>query len=517
MTLLFFFLLIAFALLLIYIIFFWYRNRRKSRFRVQLTILFLLFIMLPVIPLTFLTAHLLTTSARYLTIPGISNAIETSIKTIRKQTQVKGKTFLNQFPDIEQISLSDLKQYDVDFVGKYHLTKDSIICVSSISLNKDNISQNKERILKDIKNKQISYLDDNGTLTYYRYVNDTIFKTVVYKVDSEIIVAKNEISQAMNIYNALSLIKNTILQKNLIWGTAALIVIGMTLLAVFIGKKLSQSISKPVQALVKGMNRIAADNLNQPVDIKAKHEFRFMIDTFNKMMDDLKQTRKKLIQAERLAAWQEVARMISHEIKNSLTPISIALRRIRNKTEKKEYANQTIQESLINIDKEIHSLSNMASKFSEFAKLPSPEKSPVNLNEIINSVVELKKANADNITIITEPKDNLPIINADKYQMRQIFNNLIQNSIDAMDNKGEIRISTSASSSSQHTIQIIIKDNGCGIKPAIKKNIFNPYYTTRERGTGLGLAIVKRVIDEHGGTIRVESEPNKGSTFYIEF
>ncbi len=517
MTLFFFLILLAFIGLCIYIIIFLYINRRKSRFRVKLTILFLLFVMLPVIPLTFLTAHLLTTSARYLTIPGISNAIETSIETIRKQTQEKGKSFLNQFPDIQQISQSNLKQYEVDFAGKYYITKDSILCVFSMSLNRDNISQNKERIIKDVRNKQISYLDDDGMLTYYQYINDTTFKTVVYKVDAEIITAKNEITQALNIYNALSLIKNTILQKNLIWGTAALIVIGMTLLAVFIGKKLTQSISEPIQALVKGMNRIAADDLNQTVTTKAKHEFRFMIDTFNNMMDDLKFTRKKLIQAERLAAWQEVARMISHEIKNSLTPISISLRRIRNKTAKKEYADPAIQESLINIDKEIHSLSNMASKFSEFAKLPSPEKSPVNMNDIIQSVVELKKANTDNIKITIKLKKNLPIINADKYQMRQILNNLIQNSMDAIENKGEITISTSESSSPQHTIQITIQDNGCGIKPTIKDSIFNPYYTTRQRGTGLGLAIVKRIIDEHGGTIRVESEVDKGTIVYIQF
>jgi len=516
MTWLFFLILMAFIGLCIYIIIFLYINRRKSRFRVKLTILFLLFVLLPVIPLTFLTAHLLTTSAKYLTIPGISNAIETSIETIRKQTRMKGKTFLNQFPDIKQISQSNLKQYDVDFAGTYYLTKDSIICVFSMSLNRDNISKNKERIVKDVRNKQISYLNDDGMLTYYQYINDTTFKTVIYKVDSEIIAAKNEITQALNMYNALSLIKNTILQKNLIWGTAALIVIGMTLLAVFIGKKLSQSISEPVQALVKGMNRIAADNLNQPVTTKAKHEFRFMIDTFNNMMDDLKFTRKKLIQAERLAAWQEVARMISHEIKNSLTPISISLRRIRNKTAKKEYADPAIQESLINIDKEIHSLSNMASKFSEFAKLPSPEKSPVNMNDIIQSVVELKKANAGNIKITTKLGKNLPVINADKYQMRQILNNLIQNSIHAIDNTGEIVITTSICSSPAYKIQMIIQDNGCGMDHNTKESMFNPYYTTRERGTGLGLSIVKRIIDEHNGNIKVESTVNKGTIVYIQ-
>jgi len=517
MTLLFFFILMAFIGLCIYIIVFLYINRRKSRFRVKLTILFLLFVMIPVIPLTFLTAHLLSTSARYLTIPGISNAIETSVETIRKQTRLKGKSFLDQYSDIKKISPASLKLYDVESAGQYYINKDNIVPVFSISLHKDGVLQNKNNIVKDIKSQQISRLDNDSMLTYYQYINDTTFKAVVYKVDSEIIAAKNEITQALNIYNTLSLIKNSILQKNVIWGTAALLVIGMMLMAVFIGKKLSLSISEPVQALVKGMNRVAADNLTQPVNTKAKHEFRFMIDTFNNMMDDLKHTRKKLIQAERLAAWQEVARMISHEIKNSLTPISISLRRIRNKTAKKEYTDPAIQESLINIDKEIHSLSNMASKFSEFAKLPSPEKSPVNMNDIINSVVELKKTNAGNIKITTKLEKNLPIIKADQYQMRQILNNLIQNSMDALDNKGEIIINTSESSSPQHTIQITIQDNGCGIEPKIKENIFNPYYTTKERGTGLGLAIVKRIIDEHGGTIRVESTVNKGTTFYIEF
>jgi len=241
-----------------------------------------------------------------------------------------------------------------------------------------------------------------------------------------------------------------------------------------------------------------------------------MIDTFNHMMEDLKQTRHKLIQAERLAAWQQVARMISHEIKNSLTPISIALRRIRNKTAKKEFADLSLQNSLGNIDQEIHSLSKMATQFSEFAKLPAPDKSPVNLNDIITSVVTLNKANAGNITLITHLDNTLPSVRADKYQLRQVLNNLIQNSMEAMSDQGTISIHTSPASSSNHTINIKIQDNGCGLDPEQKDNIFKPYFTTKERGTGLGLAIVKRIIDEHQGTIRVESEKNKGTTFSID-
>jgi len=471
--------------------------------------------MIPVIPLTFLTSHLLTTSAKYLTIPGINDAIETSIETLKNQTQAKGKYFLNKYPDLEQVTPSILDQYDIDFAGKYYLTKDSIFTVSTINSNKYDLLKDKDRILKDIQSKHTSHLEDDGILTYYEFINDTTFKAIVYKVDNEVVTAKKEIILAHNIYNTLSLIKRSILQRNLIWSLAVIIVISMAFLSVSIGKKLSQSISEPVQDLVEGMNRVAANNLNQPVTTKAKHEFRFMIDTFNNMMKDLKHTRKNLIQAERLAAWQEVARMISHEIKNSLTPISIALRRIRNKTSEKEYTDKTIHESLINIDREIHSLSNMASQFSEFAKLPSPDKSSININEVIRSVVDLKKANAGNIKIKINLDNGVPIIKADRYQLRQILNNLIQNSMDSIGDKGEITIISTKSSSSKYKIQIKIQDNGCGINSEIKEKIFKPYYTTKERGTGLGLSIVKRIIDEHNGTIRVESELNKGTTFYI--
>ncbi len=516
MSLLFCLMLAAFTLLCIYIIIFWNKNRLTSRFRVKLTVLFLLLVLLPVIPLTFLTAHLLTTSAKYLTIPGISDAIETSIETLKQQTQEKGKSFLDKNPDFAKVSVALLDQYDIDFIGTYQLKEDSIRTLFTLKSTKNKVLIDKNRLSQNISPAQNSHLSEDGLLTYYSFINDTIFKVIEYTVNDEVMDAKREITHAHNLYNALALIKRSILQKNLIWSLAVLIVVSMTALAVLVGKKLSQSISEPIQQLVEGMNRVAADDLNQPVTTSAKHEFRFMIDTFNHMMEDLKQTRHKLIQAERLAAWQQVARMISHEIKNSLTPISIALRRIRNKTAKKEFADLSLQNSLGNIDQEIHSLSKMATQFSEFAKLPAPDKSPVNLNDIITSVVTLNKANAGNITLITHLDNTLPSVRADKYQLRQVLNNLIQNSMEAMSDQGTISIHTSPASSSNHTINIKIQDNGCGLDPEQKDNIFKPYFTTKERGTGLGLAIVKRIIDEHQGTIRVESEKNKGTTFSID-
>lgn len=516
MPLLFFLMLGAFTLLCLYIIIFWYRNRAKSRFRVKLTVLFLLLVMLPVIPLTFLSAHLLTTGAQYLTIPGISSAIETSIETLRKQTQEKGKNFLQKFPDFTKISPVLLDQYDIDLLGKYRLTEDSIVTLFTLKSGKDNIPLGKKNIIKYMSPDHNSHLENDGTLTYYNFINDTIFKAVVYTVDNEIITARREITHAHNIYNTLSLIKKSILQKNLIWSLAFIIIFSMAVLAVFVGKKLSRSISEPVQNLVEGMNRVAADNLDQPVTINAKYEFRFMIDTFNQMMKDLKHTKDQLIQAERLAAWQQVARMISHEIKNSLTPISIALRRIKNKINEKEYSDSSVQDSLHNIDQEIHSLSTMAVKFSQFAALPAPEKTPINLHEIIDSVVTLHKQDAENITFTTQLNSSLPKIQADKYQIRQVLNNLIQNCMDAVNDKGKISIHTLPSPSPDHTIRIIIKDNGCGIDPEIQKTLFQPYHTTKERGTGLGLFIVKRIIDEHDGSIKVQSEVNKGTTFIIE-
>lgn len=477
--------------------------------------------MIPVIPLTLLSAHLLTKSADYLIIPGIDEALEASLETLKIQIENKGKLFTDKFSSRDNIPLSYLNEHNIDFAGQYYLKKDSIICLDKkrlkISILAADWSPSKRSMLNAVKTGKTSQLiitADQGMLIYYHSINDSNLTVAAYQVNRRIVEVKNQLMHSLRIYSTLSLIKESIIQKNLIWSLAALIIFGLSILSISIAKKLSGTITKPVQNLVKGMDRISNGNLNKPVQAEGKDEFRYMIKTFNNMMADLRKTRKKLVEAEKMAAWRDSARMVSHEIRNSLTPISLSLHRLRNKTST-NLDSKSFRDSIDTINDELTSLKNMASEFSEFAKMPQPHKSEVDINEIIKAVVDLKQAVAGNVQLKTELDPSLAPVKVDREQIRQVLNNLIQNSIDASHNYGHVKIISCKSKDSKYNLEIIIKDDGAGLTPEFQKKIFTPYYTTKKRGTGLGLPIVKRIIDEHNGTIAVESKSKKGSTFYI--
>jgi len=226
------------------------------------------------------------------------------------------------------------------------------------------------------------------------------------------------------------------------------------------------------------------------------------------MIQDLNTSRQKLIQAERLTAWQEVARRISHEIKNSLTPISISLRRLRNHFQGKSLP-PNISESLKAVEEELLTLERMAAEFSEFARMPQPQKTPLDLNEIVRSSVRLAEPTAGSVKIETTLSPDLPSIPADREQMKRLLNNLIKNAVEACHDTGTVIVTTRWSESPGHTITLEIQDHGEGMDEETLEKIFHPYFTTKKKGTGLGLTIVQKIVEDHSGKIQISSEKGK--------
>jgi len=230
------------------------------------------------------------------------------------------------------------------------------------------------------------------------------------------------------------------------------------------------------------------------------------------MAGELESNREKLIQAEKEVIWREMARVMAHEIKNPLTPIRLALERLERKRKSGESEFQNIFQSATSvIHEEIDNLQSLASEFSEFARLPEARISPHNLSEQLNEVIVPYRNQAD---FQMDLSDDLPPFYADRVQMKQVFVNLIQNAIQSSVNDCAISISTSIDDSK---IKISISDNGSGISSEDMKRIFEPYFSKREKGTGLGLAIVKRIVEQHDGTIDLESQVGIGTTFTLTF
>jgi nitrogen fixation/metabolism regulation signal transduction histidine kinase len=211
-----------------------------------------------------------------------------------------------------------------------------------------------------------------------------------------------------------------------------------------------------------------------------------------------------LAQAQRDAAWGEVARRLAHEIKNPLTPIQLSAERLQHKLLQKlpETDADVLKRATGTIVNQVTALKGMVDDFSQYARASRMTAEQVSLNDLVREVLVLYES----MGVPIEPKltDNLPSVFADPALLRQVLHNLIQNAIDALAGAEQPRIVVSSALAAEG-ITLSVRDNGAGIADAVLGRIFEPYVTTKPKGTGLGLAIVKKIVDEHGGRVVLDN------------
>ena len=241
------------------------------------------------------------------------------------------------------------------------------------------------------------------------------------------------------------------------------------------------------------------------------------------VIDDL----TDLLQAQKAAAWQEVAQRIAHEIKNPLTPIQLSAQRLLRYLDRAAAANPAAQRTEFEklsaecaglIEREVQTLESLVDEFSQFARFPAARLAPADLNSIVQSALGLFQGRLDGIVVSTDLAGSLPSVKADPELIRQVVANLIDNAAESMEGAPirRLRVSTRTESDGDAVV-IEISDSGHGISPEDKEKLFLPHFSTKGRGTGLGLAIASRIIAEHNGTIRVEDNMPAGARFLIRF
>jgi two-component system nitrogen regulation sensor histidine kinase NtrY len=239
------------------------------------------------------------------------------------------------------------------------------------------------------------------------------------------------------------------------------------------------------------------------------HERQFMGAVL--VFDDL----SELLKAQKLAAWQEVARRIAHEIKNPLTPILLATERLRKKfvQHPDEFA-RIFDESTRIVMNEVNTLKTMVDEFSNFARMPAPSPRLCDLHALLQEVVFLYRSAHKDLDITAQFADGLPPLMLDPAQIKQVFMNLFENAVGAMNGRGRLWIATRYAPG-QPSVQIRVDDEGVGIVPEDLDKLFLPYFSKRRGGTGLGLAIVHRIITDHNGQISAQPNRPKGTTITI--
>jgi len=223
-----------------------------------------------------------------------------------------------------------------------------------------------------------------------------------------------------------------------------------------------------------------------------------------------------LILAEKHAAWSDIARKIAHEVKNPLTPIKLSAERIEKKFSEENYSKDEITLLTKTISRQVDDIGKLVDEFSSFARMPEAEMKLDNLSQCLEESYQLYFNSRKDIKInFDKPKTDI-YFQFDKLQISRCFNNLIKNSIEAVERIPNPAIEVKIYI--QNSIIIEIKDNGIGIDEKMISKIFEPYFTTKAKGTGLGLSIVKRIIEDHGGKIKIEKNKNMaGTTSLITF
>lgn len=228
-----------------------------------------------------------------------------------------------------------------------------------------------------------------------------------------------------------------------------------------------------------------------------------------------------LIHAQKEAAWGEVARRLAHEIKNPLTPIQLSAERIKTKFSKqiKPEDKHILEKSTRTIVQQVEALKNMVSDFSDYAQAINIKKSSIDINLLLSDIADLHNSSVEKCEFNLNLDSTLPTIKSDANALRQIFNNLILNAIQAM--KGEEKpqltlTSSQQNNSEEHSVIVEITDTGPGIKLELRETLFEPYVSSKKKGSGLGLAIVKRLTEGLGGIVWAEDNVPHGTRFIVQ-
>jgi two-component system nitrogen regulation sensor histidine kinase NtrY len=298
--------------------------------------------------------------------------------------------------------------------------------------------------------------------------------------------------------------------RNLTLGVAA----AALAVALAAGAWISRRVTRPVRALAEGARRVASGDLGAAVPVTGGRELEELATAFNHMTAELGESRDRLLQAERVAAWREMARRLAHELKNPLFPIQLSIETLRRALERGEKRfPELFLESSTTILEELGSLRRIIDEFSQFARMPRPQLAPTDVNAVVEQVLALYEARAEGVSVRRELAPQLPTVPADPDLLARALGNLVANALEAMPEGGTLQVRTSEMGGGGVAVEVA--DTGPGLDDEQRTRLFTPYFTTKRGGTGLGLAIVQGVVADHGGRVEVRSTPGSGTAFTL--
>ncbi len=285
------------------------------------------------------------------------------------------------------------------------------------------------------------------------------------------------------------------------------IAIVVTALVALISHRIGKNITEPIKDLVGFTEQVAEGNLEEQCEVKTHDEIGDLTIAFNQMTEELKQSRDKLIQAERLATAGKMSASFAHEIRNPLSSMRMLSQMLMQKPETSDEQQKSLQYIL----EEIERIDNIVKGLMDFASPTKLNLELQSLTPVLQSVLTLMEANLTHhqIELSLDLASDFPDFNFDADKIKQAFMNVVLNAMEAMPQGGTLTISTFQEN---EMVCIRVCDTGIGISEEDIEHLFEPFFTRKTKGTGLGLANVKRIVEEHNGTVEIASPLGEGTT-----
>ena len=296
------------------------------------------------------------------------------------------------------------------------------------------------------------------------------------------------------------------LQRQYLWFLVSLVVVILVALALVLASALARGLSRPLGELAQALERVAAGDLGTRIRPAGAREVRTLGESFNAMTARLEAARDSLKQAEREAAWREVARRLAHEFKNILNPMSLSLDRLASRADAvAPEARAPVRDSLALMERGVDQLARLAEQFSQYARLPDPRLERLDLSEVARAAAGMLEPAGAVIEI--DAGSALPV-RGDSLLLSRAIHNLLLNACEASPRDGRVVLRTAAAGE-RAVLEVL--DRGAGVAEDLLERVFEPYVSTKKRSSGLGLSLVRDIATQHGGTATLENRDGGGA------
>jgi nitrogen fixation/metabolism regulation signal transduction histidine kinase len=357
---------------------------------------------------------------------------------------------------------------------------------------------------------------DIDTIRYVLYPEENVLRLISYSLGTGFDHTREIIETTRDRFTSINFLKRNLWPFLIFYyGVFFLPTILMTLV---IAVSFTGRVTQPIVELTDATQRVAEGDFSFHIMTRQQDELGLLIASFNRMIQDLKQSQASLVKAEKISIWQSMAQQLAHEIKNPLTPIKLSaervLRRWRNEPER---IGEILESSMLAIIQETEGLADMLTEFRTLSRPTEPSQSGTKVRELVEEIIVPYRSSYPRVRFTMDSISADVSVKVDRRRLSQIVTNLIINGIDAMNGTGSLDIwSDLVKKRENRYCRLSIRDTGKGIIPEDVSQIFTPYFTTKESGTGLGLPIVERIVNDHGGSIWFNSAKGLGSTFFVD-